>query len=298
MKKKKNAFTLIELLAIIVILAIIAVITVPIILNIIENSRKGAATDSAYGYKDAVNKYYVTELANNRQLQLEGTYIITDGVLDGNGISNKEVPVSGEKPSSGYVIYSNNTLTTGCLTIGDYKVTFTDGSVSETIKGDCPLPYVYRAYYNEDNGESADDIDIVLSRPEGEDAYLRYISTNGEVADGTVPEVCTYNSTYGGELCLKNNDYIGSKKKIIDYFKLTYEVVGYSYSGNSQYTNVSCFVTEGMTNHDDNYGILCYDSDVYVEADSTGTVRMADYNPSNLICDVNPDNSVSCYYNG
>ena len=49
--KKKNAFTLIELLAIIVILAIIAVITVPIILNIIENSRKGAAKDSAYGYK-------------------------------------------------------------------------------------------------------------------------------------------------------------------------------------------------------------------------------------------------------
>ena len=51
MRKKKNAFTLIELLAIIVILAIIALITVPIILNIIENSRKGAAQDSAYGYK-------------------------------------------------------------------------------------------------------------------------------------------------------------------------------------------------------------------------------------------------------
>ena len=38
---KLNAFTLIELLAIIVILAIIAVITVPIILNIIDNSRRG-----------------------------------------------------------------------------------------------------------------------------------------------------------------------------------------------------------------------------------------------------------------
>ena len=50
--RKKNGFTLIELLAIIVILAIIAVITVPIILNIIDNSRRGAAKDSAYGYKD------------------------------------------------------------------------------------------------------------------------------------------------------------------------------------------------------------------------------------------------------
>ena len=55
----KKGFTLIELLAIIVILAIIAVITVPIILNIIENSKNGAAQDSAYGFKDAVEKYYV-----------------------------------------------------------------------------------------------------------------------------------------------------------------------------------------------------------------------------------------------
>ena len=53
---KRNAFTLIELLAIIVILAIIAVITVPIILNIIEDSKKGSVQDSAYGYKDAVEK--------------------------------------------------------------------------------------------------------------------------------------------------------------------------------------------------------------------------------------------------
>ena len=45
---KKKGFTLIELLAIIVILAIIAVITVPIILNIIENSRKGAAIDRCH----------------------------------------------------------------------------------------------------------------------------------------------------------------------------------------------------------------------------------------------------------
>ena len=59
--KKNKGFTLIELLAIIVILAIIAVITVPIILNIIENSRRGAAIDSAYGYKDSIQKYYVTK---------------------------------------------------------------------------------------------------------------------------------------------------------------------------------------------------------------------------------------------
>ena len=51
-KKKVKGFTLIELLAIIVILAVIAVITVPIILNVIDNAKKGSIKDSAYGFKD------------------------------------------------------------------------------------------------------------------------------------------------------------------------------------------------------------------------------------------------------
>ena len=108
---RNNAFTLIELLAIIIILAIIAVITVPIILNIIENSRKGTATDSAYGYKDSVNKYYVQELSNNNKLKLNGTYEVkANGVLTGNfGVTenaeDRTIPIDGTKPSSGnYII--------------------------------------------------------------------------------------------------------------------------------------------------------------------------------------------------
>lgn len=58
MKMNKKGFTLIELLAIIVILAIIAVITVPIILNIIDNARKGAAKNSVTGYGKAVELAY------------------------------------------------------------------------------------------------------------------------------------------------------------------------------------------------------------------------------------------------
>ena len=62
MKMNKKGFTLIELLAIIVILAIIAVITVPIILNIIENARRGAARSSALGYADSIKLAYVESL--------------------------------------------------------------------------------------------------------------------------------------------------------------------------------------------------------------------------------------------
>ena len=57
-KMNKKGFTLIELLAIIVILAIIAVITVPIILNIIENARQGAASNSVIGYGKSVELAY------------------------------------------------------------------------------------------------------------------------------------------------------------------------------------------------------------------------------------------------
>ena len=52
--RRKNGFTLIELLAVIVILAIIALIATPIILNMINDAKKSAAKDSAYGYIEAI----------------------------------------------------------------------------------------------------------------------------------------------------------------------------------------------------------------------------------------------------
>ena len=47
MRKKKNAFTLIELLAVIVILAVILVIAIPRILDVIETSKKDSIKSSA-----------------------------------------------------------------------------------------------------------------------------------------------------------------------------------------------------------------------------------------------------------
>lgn len=139
--KKKNAFTLIELLAIIVILAIIAVITVPIILNVIENSKKGAVQDSALGYKDAVQKYYTSELYNSRTIKLDGNYTISEGnitgVFDGETEETKEIPVSGTKPTNGILTYSNNKLTSGCLTFGEYKTELNADGTITTTKGDC-----------------------------------------------------------------------------------------------------------------------------------------------------------------
>ena len=137
--KKQKGFTLIELLAIIVILAIIAVITVPIILNVIDNAKKGTAKDSAYGYKDAINKYYVSGMLEDESIKLSGDYNIVDGKL-----GEYDIPFSGTKPTSGYLTFENNALTSGCLTIDEYKVTFDKGEVTDVEVGECGSKVAYK----------------------------------------------------------------------------------------------------------------------------------------------------------
>ena len=138
-KIKFNAFTLIELLAIIVILAIIAVITVPVILNIIENSKMGAAKDSAYGYKDSINKFYVGKLSTNSNYNMpDGEYTVdgTTGYLTSTTNGTLEIQVSGSIPS-GAVELENNNIKQACLKFGDYAVSITNGVVGEAVKGSC-----------------------------------------------------------------------------------------------------------------------------------------------------------------
>ena len=133
--KKNKGFTLIELLAIIVILAIIAVITVPIILNIIETSQKGAVTDSAYGYKDAINKFYVSKLAQDKD------YILPNKTYSTEELKIEGVNVSGQEPiGDSWVTIENNKVTEGCLQFDEYKVDITSGQLGEAIKGECENP--------------------------------------------------------------------------------------------------------------------------------------------------------------
>ena len=65
MRKKKNAFTLIELLAVIVILAVILVISIPRILDVIEESKKDSFKSTAQIIADSAEKKYVTNKLNN-----------------------------------------------------------------------------------------------------------------------------------------------------------------------------------------------------------------------------------------
>ena len=89
MKKKRKAFTLIELLAVIIVLAIIALIAMPIIFNVIENAKVRALENSTYGVIDSVRLQYMEDLMNSE----DGTVPLTGSVTT--------LPLSGEHPTDG-----------------------------------------------------------------------------------------------------------------------------------------------------------------------------------------------------
>ena len=68
MRRNQKGFTLIELLAVIVILAVIALIATPLIMNVINDAKKGADRDAAYGVIKAI------ETSAMQKMALDPTY--------------------------------------------------------------------------------------------------------------------------------------------------------------------------------------------------------------------------------
>ena len=229
--KKTKAFTLIELLAIIVILAIIAVITVPIILNIIENSKRGAVQDSAYGYVEAVEKNYVSNLLDDSSSKLNGTYIVSDGNFNGG-----EINLSGSKPTNGYLIYEDNKLSVGCLEFDGYKSIYTNGKFNSSVTGECEITTLYYSFDSNasmgTNGMLTDKVSqedipsewtywIKETTLNGVSSYNLELTSYGEMYDTEsecTANISEYGATYNNETC----EYVTSGYTIYDssrYFR-------------------------------------------------------------------------------
>ena len=146
---KKNGFTLIELLAVIVILAIIAVIATPIILGIVENTRKEAFQRSV----ELVEK--ATSLnVNNKTYETNYTYTLTDGVIsDDVKVANTEGmngTISYDKDGNViYAIYNDK----WCV-VKEKEITITN-----YVEGECRLPGTFTIVYNLNGG--INEIDAV-----------------------------------------------------------------------------------------------------------------------------------------
>ena len=133
---KKNAFTLIELLAVIIIIAIIATITTSKITNAIDNSKEKIAKNSALSYTKVIDEYIMHEKIKKNNITLNGNYNINENGYLYNNNETHEIKFNGEKPN-GFLVYNNNELQSGCIAINEYKITFENGEISNTEKGIC-----------------------------------------------------------------------------------------------------------------------------------------------------------------
>ena len=134
---KNKGFTLIELLAVIIVLGLIAIITVPKINDQIEQSKKNLSKTSAASYQNAVEQYILHEKMNKNNIDLNGTYNIDENGYLYDSETEFKIEFKGEKPKNGYLIYNNNDLTSGCITINKYAITFENGEESTIEKGSC-----------------------------------------------------------------------------------------------------------------------------------------------------------------
>ena len=127
---KKQGFTLIELLAVIVILAVIALIATPIILNVIEESKKGSAEQSVIGYINGIeNSVLVSELDNNS---------LEDGSYN---INELNVEVKGNKPTSGNVTLENGIVVDAVICMNGYRINYANSE--SKVQGKCDEELVY-----------------------------------------------------------------------------------------------------------------------------------------------------------
>lgn len=112
--KESKGFTLIELLAVIVILALIALITTPMIIDVIEKSKKGALEDSAYGLLEAANIYYTGGMLEEKEISK-----IVFTFQNGKQISNAKLSYKGKVDNGSLRLYSDG-ATALCITGGGY----------------------------------------------------------------------------------------------------------------------------------------------------------------------------------
>lgn len=158
-----KGFTLIELLAVIVILAVIALIAVPIILNVIDKAKQGAAESSALGYVDAVEKQV---MINN--LKKDDTLLITEGEYTKVGLAAKGLTIKGEVKDALVRINTKGKVENGKFCIDDYSVDYNGKKAVVNKSADyCSNIHVYNAsdigYSNAASEQNCTDVNCALN---------------------------------------------------------------------------------------------------------------------------------------
>ena len=183
MKRKNKGFTLVELLAVIVILALIALIATPIILNVINDAKKQAAKDSAYGYMDAVEKYIVSSELEGKSIK-DGTYSVEE--LNSMGVS-----VKGSTPDNGTIKIENKEVKSYDIGIDGYAVSNGEVKKVSTTK---KIENGTAVYYNPVSGEKCKSSEAV-STTGTKSGCMKWYVFNDKKGNATVNVILDHNTT-------------------------------------------------------------------------------------------------------
>ena len=182
---KNKGFTLVELLAVIVILALIALIATPIILNVINDAKKQAAKDSAYGYMDAVEKYIVSSELEDKSIK-DGTYSVEE--LNSMGVS-----VKGSTPDNGNIEIKNKEVKSYDIGIDGYAVR--NGKV-EKVSTTKSFKNGTAVYYNPETETKCKSSEAV-STTGTKRGCMKWYVFNDKEGNATVNVILDHNTTAG-----------------------------------------------------------------------------------------------------
>ena len=182
MKRKNKGFTLVELLAVIVILALIALIATPIILNVINDAKKQAAKDSAYGYMDAVEKYIVSSELEDESIQ-DGTYSVEE--------LNKKISVKGSTPDNGTIKIESKTVKSYDIGIDGYAVSNGEVKKVSTTKS---FKNGTAVYYNPETGNKCSK-EAAKSTTGTRSGCMKWYVFNDKEGNATVNVILDHNTT-------------------------------------------------------------------------------------------------------
>ena len=183
MKEKNKGFTLVELLAVIVILALIALIATPIILNVINDAKKQAAKDFAYGYMDAVEKYIVSSELEDKSIK-DGTYSVEE--------LNKKISVKGSTPDNGNIEIESGSVKSYDIGIDGYEVSNGEIKKVSTTKS---FKNGTAVYYNPVSKEKCDDYIEANSTKETKNGCMKWYVFNDKEGNATVNVILDHNTT-------------------------------------------------------------------------------------------------------
>ena len=182
MKEKNKGFTLVELLAVIVILALIALIATPIILNVINDAKKQAAKDSAYGYMDAVEKYIVSSELEDKSIQ-DGRYSVEE--------LNKKISVKGSTPDNGNIEIKNSSVKSYDIGIDGYEVSNGEVKKVSTTK---KFENGTAVYYNPETGNKCSESES-KSTTGTKSGCMKWYVFNDKEGNATVNVILDHNTT-------------------------------------------------------------------------------------------------------